>query len=487
MTIPPHNHHIRALQRCMHAADVLTTDAAKAPFLQEQRGLFTSNALAIVCPRNTAEVAAVVRYCASAHIAVVPQGGNTGLCGGAVCAHHPDHPAIILSTRHLDRIRNIDPENFTATAEAGVILQTLQDAASQHHRLFPLSLAAEGSCTIGGTIATNAGGINVLRYGTMRDLVLGLEVVLPSGEIWHGLRRLGKDNTGYALKHMFIGAEGTLGIITAATLKLYPRPVHQETAFCALPSTAAAGALLALVREVSGDCVTAFELMPHFAVDIACKHGTDLRHPFQDASQHSPWFALIEFSSPAADMPLRKCFERGLARAMEQGLITDAVVAETQQHQKQLWLVRESIPAAQRCEGGSIKHDVSVPISRIPEFIEAGIALVTKLIPGVRPCPFGHYGDGNIHFNFSQPVDMDKQDFLAQWDMINTHMHALVRDFDGSISAEHGIGRLKTTALTHHKAPVELMLMQQIKHAIDPHGLMNPDVIFAQQPADETP
>jgi D-lactate dehydrogenase (cytochrome) len=450
----------------------LTDPADMAPYLIEERGLYRSSALAVARPGTTAEVAALVAACAEAKIAIVPQGGRTGLCGGGVPAGL--ERAIVIATERMDRIRAVDPVDFTMTVEAGCILASIQAAADEVGCLFPLSLAAEGSCRIGGNIATNAGGTNVLRYGSTRDLVLGLEVVLPDGRVWNGMKALRKDNTGYALTQMFIGSEGTLGIVTAAVLKLYPRPAERQTALIALPSPQAALTLLGQARRASGDAVTACELMSRLALDLAVRHIPGLRDPLQTPA---PWVLLLELSSSRPG-GLREAIESVLAQALEDGTALDAVLAESGAQRQALWRLRESIPEAQKHEGGSIKHDISVSTSRVPELIERACAAVAETLPGARPVAFGHIGDGNIHFNVSQPVGADKETFLDQWPRLNRIIHDVVTAMGGSISAEHGIGRLKAAELVRIKPDVDLDLMHRIKQAFDPDGLMNPGAVL---------
>jgi len=453
-------------------AHLLTGGEDLAPYLVEERGLYRGQALAVTRPGSTAEVASVVRACAEAGVAVVPQGGRTGLCGGGVPV--TPEPGVVITTERLERIRAIDPVDFTVTVEAGCILATLQAAAEAEGCLFPLSLAAEGSCRIGGNIATNAGGTNVLRYGSTRDLVLGLEVVLPDGQVWNGLKALRKDNTGYALTQMFIGSEGTLGIITAAVLKLFPRPVERQTALVAIPDPQAALALLGRTRRASGDAVTACELMSRLAVDLAIRHIPGLRDPLET---RAPWLVLLELSSSRPG-GLREALESVLEAALEDGTALDAVLAESETQRNALWRLRESIPEAQKHEGGSIKHDIAVATSRVPELIERATAAVTAAAPGARVVAFGHIGDGNIHFNLSQPVGADKAAFLAEWSRINQVVHDVVQAMDGSISAEHGIGRLKPNELARTKPPLDLDLMRRIKAAFDPAGRMNPGAVL---------
>jgi len=443
---------------------------AMAPYLHEERGLYTKGKAALVVrPATTTELAQVVATCAAAKIPIVPQGGNTGLCGGA--AVHEDGSEIIVSLGRMNKVRAIDPVNFTITVEAGCILADVQRIAAEKNCLFPLSLGAEGSCQIGGNLATNAGGINVLRYGNARDLVLGLEVVLPDGRIWNGLRALGKDNTGYALRQLFVGAEGTLGIIAAAVLKLFPRPAETATAFCAVSNLDDATKLLNRARALSGDAVTAFELIPRIGLEMCMRHVAGVSDPLQAPS---PWYVLIEFSTSRPDASVRASFEALLETAFGEEIITDAVIAESLEQRNNLWRIRESLPEAQKHEGGSIKHDVAVPVSLVPSFIAQGMDLIAKHFPGARPVPFGHLGDGNIHFNISQPPGADKAAYLAQWTEMNRVVHDLVVSMNGSISAEHGIGRLKVDEMKHYKDPVELDLMRRLKHAIDPQNLMNP-------------
>jgi len=444
----------------------VTDPAAQAPYLVEMRGLYQGRTSLVLRPGTTAEVAAIVRLANETKTPVVPQGGNTGLVGGQI----PLAGEIVLSLTRLDRVREVDPISNTMTCEAGVVLANAQAAAAAAERLFPLSLAAEGSCTIGGNLATNAGGTAVLAYGNARELVLGLEVVLADGRIWNGLSKLKKDNTGYDLKQLFVGAEGTLGVITAAVLKLFPRPHAVETAFAGVASPRAALALLNLTEERAGGAVTSFELMPRIAVEFALRHGAGTRDPL--GAPH-PWYVLIELSSAARE-GLRASLEELLASAAERGLLADAAIATSIEQAQSFWHLRNLISETQRPEGGSIKHDVSVPVAAVPAFIEAASAAVETLIPGCRPVPFGHLGDGNVHFNVSQPVGADKAEFLAQWGTVNACVHDIVGKFHGSISAEHGIGRLKRDLLPHVKDPVTLELMRALKHTLDPNGILNP-------------
>jgi FAD/FMN-containing dehydrogenase len=450
------------------ASACIADPAAMAPYLHEERGLYHGKAALVLRPGSTEEVAKIVAACAAAGIPIVPQGGNTGLCGGA--SPHEEGNEVIISLGRMNKVRAMDAENFTITVDAGCVLSDIQDIADENGCLFPLSLAAEGSCQIGGNLATNAGGINVVQYGNARDLVLGLEVVLPDGRIWDGLRVLGKDNTGYALRQLFVGSEGTLGIITGAVLKLFPRPSETATALCALGKLEDGTKLLNRARAISGDSVTAFELIPRIGVEMCVRH-TSCTDPFGAAH---PWYVLMELSSSRPDAAIRGSFELLLETAFEEGIIADAVIAESGEQEKSFWRIRESLPEAQKHEGGSIKHDVSVPVSMVPAFITEGMAAIAREFPGARPVPFGHLGDGNIHFNVSQPPGMDKAAYLARWEDMNRVVHDIVAGMSGSFSAEHGIGMLKVGEMKHYKDPVELDLMRRLKHAIDPQNLMNP-------------
>jgi FAD/FMN-containing dehydrogenase len=443
--------------------------AEQEPYLLDSRRLWRGATRLVVRPASTAEVAAVVRICAEARVPIVPQGGNTGLVGGGVPPE--DGTNIVLALGRMNRIRAIDPVNFTMTVEAGCILAHLQQAAAEADLLFPLSLGAEGSCQIGGNLSTNAGGIAVLRYGNTRELTLGLEVVLPDGRIWDGLRGLRKDNTGYDLKQLFIGGEGTLGIITAAVLKLFPRPREVETALLALSRVEDVMEVFARARAASGDQLTAFELIPRIGIEMTTRHLHALSDPI--AAEY-PWYVLLEVSSSQTEGGLRTMLEGFLAAQMEAGLIVDGVIAASAAQAAELWRIRDGMTEAQGFEGGSIKHDVSVPVSRVADFIVEASAAVSRAIPGIRPVPFGHVGDGNIHFNLSQPLGADKTGFLARWEEMNRIVHDIVAARNGSISAEHGIGRMKVEELTHYKTKIELDLMRKIKAALDPEGIMNP-------------
>jgi len=427
-------------------------------------------ALAVVRPATTEQVAAVVRACAAAGTPIVPQGGNTGLVVGGT----PDTSGtqVVMSLQRMHAVRAIDTANLTLTVEAGCVLQSVQEAAREAGFLFPLSLAAEGSCTIGGNLATNAGGTQVLRYGNARDLCLGLEVVTAQGEIWNGLSGLRKDNTGYDLRDLFIGSEGTLGIITAATLKLYPQPAATLTAWAAVPSMEAAVRLLEIARTRLGAGLTGFEVMGQFALSLVVKHFTTLRVPFADAS---PYGVLLENAVQGDEQTAREGFESLLEIALEEGCATDAVIAENIAQARELWHVRESIPLAQAEEGLNIKHDISIPISRIPDYCAQTDARLAREIPGVRLVNFGHLGDGNLHYNVQAPEGGDARAFLRdQEDRVNALVYEQVRAFDGSISAEHGVGGLKVDTLPDYKSPVALGLMRAVKQALDPGNLLNP-------------
>jgi len=440
-----------------------------APHLVDQRDKYHGQASILVRPATTEEVAAVVGLCAAEGVAIVPQGGNTSMVGGSVPHEHGRE--IIVNLSRLNRVRAIDPVNYTLTAEAGCILADLQAAAIEADRLLPLSLAAEGSCEIGGNLSTNAGGTNVLRYGMARDQVLGLEVVLPDGSIWDGLRGLRKDNTGYDLKQLFVGAEGTLGIITAAVLKLSSKPRDVKTAWVAVRDPDAALELLIRAREASGDAVTAFELVSRRCVDFVTRNIPNVTDPLSERYQ---WHILIELSSSAENSGLDAVIEQLFESAIEDGLVLDGTIAASEAQAKNLWALREYVSEAQRPEGGSIKHDVSVPVSRVPEFLRRADVITEDVIPGSRPVTFGHVGDGNIHYNVTQPEGADKQAFLGEWERLNEAIHDLVHEMNGSFSAEHGVGQLKRAALEKYRSPVEVAMMRKIKAALDPNDIMNP-------------
>ncbi|MGE8365628.1 MULTISPECIES: FAD-binding oxidoreductase [Cupriavidus] len=452
---------------------VLTEDADKAPYLTDWRKRYTGEALAVLRPGSAEEVAAAVHACHAHKLAVVPQGGNTGLCGGATPA--AGQQSVVISLQRLNRVRQVDPLNNTITVEAGVILQQLQDAAREHGRLFPLSLAAEGSCTIGGNLSTNAGGTAVLRYGNTRELCLGLEVVTPAGEIWDGLRGLRKDNTGYDLRDLFIGAEGTLGIITAAVMKLYPLPRARVTALAAVANPRAALALLAIAQQRAGAMLTGFELMSEMCLSLVTTHYPQLRYPFD---RPQPQVVLLELSDNESEDHARAIFEALMETAFEAGVVQDAVVAESVQQSRDFWNLREHIPLAQVDEGKNIKHDIAVPISRIADFIDTTDALIQQAFPGARMVTFGHLGDGNLHYNVSPPAGQSHDAFLGNSEAINLIVHDSVHAHRGSISAEHGLGQLKREENRRYKSEVELAMMRAIKQALDPQGLMNPGKVI---------
>jgi FAD/FMN-containing dehydrogenase len=446
------------------------TDAADiAPYVTEERDLFHGRSPLVLRPGSTAEVSAICKLASEHRIALVPQGGNTGLVGGQT----PHNGEVVVSMRRMDRIRDVDPASNTMTCEAGVVLQIAQQRAAEIDRLFPLSLGAEGSCTIGGNLSTNAGGTTALAYGVAREMALGLEVVLADGRILNALSKLKKDNTGYDLRNLFIGAEGTLGIITAATLRLFPKPRAIETAYVGLKSPEAALRLLSIAQAEAAGSLTSFELLADIAVDFSIRHGIDIRDPL--ASKH-PWYVLMELSSSRDDA--RDALESILGRGMEDGHVDDAVIAANLSQRQAFWKLRDEMSAAQKPEGGSIKHDISVPVAAVPAFIEEANAAVVKLIPGSRPVPFGHLGDGNIHYNVSQPIGADAADFLARWHEVNAVVFAIVLKMGGSISAEHGIGVLKRDELPEVKDKVAIELMRGIKAMLDPLGIMNPGKVL---------
>jgi FAD/FMN-containing dehydrogenase len=464
---------LQSLRSICGDAHVLTDGDLQA-WEMDWRKRARGKALAVVRPANTDEVARIVKACVAAQVSLVPQGGNTGLVVGSI----PDDSGqqVVLSLQRLRAVREIDPANMTITVDAGCVLQSLQDTARQAGFLFPLSLAAEGSCTIGGNLATNAGGTQVLRYGNARDLCLGLEVVTAAGEIWHGLSGLRKDNTGYDLRDLYIGSEGTLGVITAATLKLYPLPAARLTAWAAVGSMDDAVKLLGMAHQHLGAGLTGFEVMGQFALSLVAKHFSQLKVPLYE---NAAFCVLLECSDQESEAHARVQFERMLEAALERGCVSDAVVAESLAQAKQLWHVRESIPLAQAEEGLNIKHDISVAVSHMSEFVRSTDALLQQEIPGVRLVNFGHLGDGNLHYNVQAPVGSDGPAFLRDWeDQVNTLVYESVQKFGGSISAEHGVGSLKVEKLETHKSPVALGLMRALKTALDPNNIMNPGKVL---------
>jgi FAD/FMN-containing dehydrogenase len=451
----------------------VTEAADVAPYVSEDRNLFHGYSPLVLRPGSTAEVAAICRLATLTRIALVPQGGNTGLVGGQT----PIGGEVMVSMRRMDKVREIDLESNTMTVETGMVLQNAQARAAEVDRLFPLSLGAEGSCTIGGNLSTNAGGTAALAYGVAREMALGLEVVLADGRILNGLSKLKKDNTGYDLRNIFIGAEGTLGIITAATLKLFPKPRAVETAFVGLKSPDDALKLLGVSQREAAGTLTSFELIAEIAVDFSVRHGIGIRHPLQ--GRH-PWYVLMELSSPRDDA--RDTLEAILARGMEDGVVDDAVIAASLSQRLAFWKLREEISAAQKPEGGSIKHDISVPVAAVPAFIAEANDAVVKLIPGARPVPFGHLGDGNIHYNVSQPKDGGStEDFMARWHDVNAVVFDIVLRMGGSISAEHGIGQLKAGDLPGVKDAVAIDLMRSLKTMLDPLNILNPGKVLVSR------
>jgi D-lactate dehydrogenase (cytochrome) len=448
----------------------ITDPQAQAPYLLEMRDMVHGHTPVVLRPGSVAEVAEILKLANETSTPVVPQGGNTGLVGGQIA----QHGEIVLSLNRLDRIREVDPVSNTMTCEAGVTLQRAREAAEQVDRLYPQLLPSEGTCTIGGNLSTNAGGTAALAHGIARSHALGVEVVLADGRVLHNLNTLMKDNTGSDLTTLFIGAEGTLGVITAAVLRLVPRPRSVETAFVGVPSPEAALELLGLATERTAGGVTSFELMLRLGIELVLRHGAGCRDPLPE--KH-PWYVLIELSSQARS-GLRAVMEEILAEGLERGLIEDATIADSLEQGKMFWRIRELFGEVQRHEGGSIKHDISVPVAAVPAFINEASAAVIKLIPGSRPLPFGHLGDGNIHYNVAQPVGADKADFLKRWDEVNAVVFDVVAKHGGSISAEHGIGVIKRDLLPKVKDPVAFELMRTLKRTLDPKGILNPGKVL---------
>jgi FAD/FMN-containing dehydrogenase len=465
---------IQDLQKIVGENNVLSAYEDLIPFIKDWRGIYLGATAAVVRPANTQEVAAVIHYCSQRGIAIVPQGGNTGMCGAAI--PNPNGEEIVLSLARMNKIRSIDALNNTLTVDAGCVLAAIQGTAAEVDRLFPLSLGAEGSCQIGGNLSTNAGGVNVLRYGNTRDLVLGLEVVLPDGRIWDGLRSLRKDNTGYDLKQLFIGAEGTLGIITGATLKLFPRPIANATAWMAVPSPESALRLLALIRQHCGERISAFEIISRHSLELVWRHIPNTRDPLDTPHE---WQVLTELADSGDLASLRADLERALESAINEGLVVDAIVAENRSQAQSLWHMRESIPEGARQEPVMVyRHDIAVAVSRIPEFIaEAGAALEARF-PGVRLICFGHLGDGNLHYNAYIPERLRNDPKSRNADDVTQTVYDIVRQYGGSFSAEHGIGQSKVNELVRYKSSVEMDLMRTIKSALDPKGLFNPGKIL---------
>jgi FAD/FMN-containing dehydrogenase len=460
---------IARLGEIVGLAHALTDPDQQLPYLREWRDRYVGRTPLVLRPGSTEEVARILALVNEAGVGVVPQAGNTGLVGGQT-PYETGHE-IVLSVGRLKGVRHIDPAGLSMTVEAGLTLAEAQEVARKAQRLFPLSLPSEGSCQIGGALATNAGGLAVLSYGNARNQVLGLEVVLADGRIWNGLRALKKDNTGYDLRDLFIGSEGTLGVITAAVLKLVAPVAERATAFAALPRSDGLGELFRRAEERARGELTAFEFMGRTALEFVARHAPGVRVPL---SIDAPWYALLEISSARSDGRAQAMLEEFLEQALEGELIGDAVIASSLAEAQNLWALREAVSEVQKHEGGSIKHDVSVPVARIPEFVARADALVASLCPGARPVPFGHYGDGNVHYNVSQPPGMAREDFLGLWEPMSRAVHDLAAEMDGSISAEHGIGRMKREELVRHKSAVELDVMRAIKRALDPKGILNP-------------
>jgi len=456
------------------AAHVLREQTDIAPRLVENRGLYHGASPMVLKPGSVEEVSAILKLASETGTAIVPQTGNTGLVGGQTPRENGSD--VIVSLERLNRIRDIDPVAGIMVVDGGCILADVQKAAEDCGRLFPLSLGSEGSCRIGGNLATNAGGTAVLAYGNMRQLCLGLEVVLPTGEIWNGLRRLKKDNTGYDLRDLFIGAEGTLGIITGAVLKLFPQPLGHQVAFAGIGSVEDALALFRNAAGLCGPALTGFELMPRIGVEFTTRHIDGVRDPLETVH---PWYVLIDISTSDSAETAERMMTALLEQGFEAGLVQDATIASSQAQQKALWHMRESMSDAQKPEGGSIKHDVSVPVSQIPVFMHEAEAAVMAAMPGARICAFGHMGDGNIHYNISQPVGADKAEFIGRWREMNRIVHGLVMKHEGSISAEHGIGQLKRDELASVRSEIEIELMRRIKRSFDPAGIMNPGKVVA--------
>ena len=442
------------------------------PYLLEERGLFRGESSLLLKPKNTEEVSKILKLCNEYNIKVVPQGGRTGLCGGTIPSENGQE--IMLSLERMNKIKDLNEANFTITVDAGCILNNIQNIADEKNFLFPLSLASEGSCTIGGNLSTNAGGINVLRYGMARDLVLGIEVVLANGEIWSNLTSLRKDNRGYDLKQLFIGSEGTLGIITSAVLKLFPAPRNIETALFAIPNTDAAIELLGLARNASADLLNAYELVSRIGMEMVIKHIPGAKEPIKDKYE---WYVLIEFSSSSKNN-LRQQMEDLFELALNKKIVLDGVIAESTQQRKDLWVLRDGLNEAQKPEGGSIKHDISVPINNVSKFIDSASKCVKKFIPSSRVVAFGHIGDGNIHFNISQPLKQDKNEFLNKWNDVNKLVFDIVESLNGSFSAEHGIGKLKRKELQTYNPKIEIDLMKSIKSTFDPNNILNPGKVL---------
>lgn len=464
---------LKQFQALLGEKNVLTTPEDTLVYLREWRDKYIGAAAAVLRPKTVDEIAAIVKIANENGVCLVPQGGNTGLVGAQI-AFDAERQFVVNLSR-MNAIRDIDPIGYTLTAEAGVILETVQNTADDVDRLFPLSLGSEGSCQIGGNLSSNAGGTGVLAYGNARDLVLGLEVVLPSGEIYRGLNRLKKDNTGYDLKNLFIGAEGTLGFITAATLKLFPKPRGYQTGFMAFNTLESVAEFYTLIQSRTGQMLTTFEIIPRIGLDFLTKHVHGARDPIEGRYD---WYALIEISSSQSDDHASQLIMNIVEEAMERGFLADGTLAASAKQRADFWHLRHELSGCQKPEGGSIKHDVSVPVACLPDFFHKSYDAIKAFMPDCRPVPFGHWGDGNIHYNISQPVEMDTTKFLGQWEPIAEIIHDVALSFGGSISAEHGIGVMKREALSKIKDPVALQMMKQLKANFDPNGIMNPGKVL---------
>ena len=464
---------LQAFEDILGADGWLTQPSDVEPFLTDHRRLYHGRALGVAVPRTIEQISRLLACCNEQRIGIVPHGGNTGYCGGAT----PDESGtqLVLSLKRLNRLRSIDPLNYSLVAEAGCVLADVQNAAEKAERLFPLSLGSEASCQIGGNLSTNAGGTSVLRYGMMRDLVLGLEVVLADGRVLSSLTVLRKDNTGYDIKSLFLGAEGTLGIITAASLKLFPRIRSFATALVAVPDVRSAVSLLTRLRESSGDRVSSFELIPRIAIELTARHIPGVTDPLDKAYE---WYILCEITSSRAAEPLDAVLEEALAGALTEGLVLDAAVASSERERHALWKMRETIPEAQRIDGASLKHDISVPVASLPDFVQRASEWVAAHVPDGRLVVYGHVGDGNLHFNLNQAPGSARDIFLGREQTIKLAIHDLVREFGGSFSAEHGIGRLKVAELERYASAVELDLMRTVKRALDPNAILNPGKVL---------
>jgi len=469
-----HKKHIEAFKALLGPKAVVTDKGTLAPHLEEWRGKFFGKTSLMLAPATVEELSEAVRYCLAHKIKIVPQGGNTGLVGGSLPGL-ANHSEILISSKRMARILALDTDDMSITAEAGCTVSALQQAAAEKGLLFPLSLASEGSCTVGGILSTNAGGVHVMRYGNTRALTLGLEAVLPSGEVFDGLKTLRKDNSGYALEQLLIGAEGTLGIISKATFKLAPAEVQRSTMWLAVDEPKTAVALLNSARKATGERVSVFEILPHQGLEFVLEYIEGTRNPLDSAA---PWYVLMEVASSATDPALEATLETWLESELGAGRILDGALAASTAQANAFWKLRESMSEAQKHEGGSIKHDISVPVSQIPAFIAETTPMLEKAFPGCRVTPFGHVGDGNLHYNVMQPQDGDKETFLAHWEAMNLMVHDQIVKYGGSISAEHGIGSLKKAELARTKPATELAAMRAIKKALDPEGIMNPNVLF---------